>query len=419
LPLPEVLALADASLDVLAAAHKAGIVHRDFKPENLFLTREGVLKVLDFGLARVKETTNKARLTVAGVLMGTPAFMPPEQAQANWDEVDARSDVYSVGASLFSLATGRLVHEGATPLQILVKVSTERAPPLLSAVPSAPPAIATVVDRALEKPRDARWPDAAAMLEALRGAMFRSSFSAASLRAMAATVPTATPGGETSASVGPRSTEAGAPLAYADAPNGDPGAFTKEPSTPRMSNDAAQSNAERQRAVVVVPSALRASAESRGPQAYAPTALPNMLPSFDAPRSTTDPLPPGAAPSTSGAGLKGPAVRTVSPTSSDAPTTRRRRPRSSGKLALAMSGVVLAVVVVAFVFALVAFRNVFRRKAVASEPSATTESSSPVETVPTTEKPAVPTSHPTASAIASSTASAHHPVPSASASKKK
>ncbi|MBK8938500.1 MAG: serine/threonine protein kinase [Polyangiaceae bacterium] len=92
LSLEQVLDLGARWLDVVAAAHAVGVVHRDLKPENVFLTSAGVLKVLDFGLASVRDEGARRRLTATGVPMGTPAFMPPEQALALWDQVDARSD---------------------------------------------------------------------------------------------------------------------------------------------------------------------------------------------------------------------------------------------------------------------------------------------------------------------------------------
>jgi len=131
----------------------------------------GKVKVLDFGLARIRELSNKARLTVTGSPMGTPAFMPPEQALAYWDEVDARSDVYSIAASLFTLMTGRLVHDGSTVPEVIVKVSTRPAPPVQSVAPHIPPPIAIVLDRALSFRREGRFDDAGQMLMALRAAV--------------------------------------------------------------------------------------------------------------------------------------------------------------------------------------------------------------------------------------------------------
>jgi eukaryotic-like serine/threonine-protein kinase len=171
LSLDELLPLLDATLDVLAAAHAVGTVHRDIKPENLFLTRDGTLKVLDFGLARVKEATTQARLTVAGVAMGTPAFMPPEQALAKWDEVTTRSDVYAVGASIWNLLTGQFVHDGDTVPQLLVAVSTQPARPIRTLLPQLPLAFANVVDRSLAFNSADRWADAGEMHRALRSAV--------------------------------------------------------------------------------------------------------------------------------------------------------------------------------------------------------------------------------------------------------
>src|SRR5580704_5504658 len=111
----DVLAVTDQLLDVLIAAHANGVVHRDLKPENVFTTRTGVVKVLDFGIARLRELSTASTATKSGASMGTPAFMPPEQARGLWEEVDGRSDLWAVGATMFNLLTGRVVHEGRTP----------------------------------------------------------------------------------------------------------------------------------------------------------------------------------------------------------------------------------------------------------------------------------------------------------------
>src|SRR5262249_15491612 len=100
-PWTDAFHIADGMLDALVAAHAAGIVHRDLKPENVFLTREGAVKLLDFGIARLDELHPSRVGTEIGITMGTPGFMPPEQARGRWDEVDARSDLWAVGATVF------------------------------------------------------------------------------------------------------------------------------------------------------------------------------------------------------------------------------------------------------------------------------------------------------------------------------
>ncbi len=175
LDLQEVLWIVDQLLDVLAAAHAAGIIHRDIKPENLFLTRGAALKVLDFGLARVRDpkSPTTAGLTRTNMLMGTLDFMPPEQARGKWDGVGAQADIWSVGASMFMLLTGRPVHEEPT-MDGQIKAVTTRPPRSIRSLrPELPASVVTLVDRALAfLPRD-RWADAFSMQEAVRDAYNR------------------------------------------------------------------------------------------------------------------------------------------------------------------------------------------------------------------------------------------------------
>jgi eukaryotic-like serine/threonine-protein kinase len=172
LPPHEVLRFADELLDVLAAAHAKGIVHRDIKPENLFVQRDGTLKVLDFGIARVFETRADAKqATRAGQVIGTPAFMAPEQALARWDEIDGRTDLYAVGATLFTLISGRHVHEAENGTAQLVYTATRQASSLGAVVQGIPPSVIAVIDRALSFNREQRWPDARNMQGAVRAAL--------------------------------------------------------------------------------------------------------------------------------------------------------------------------------------------------------------------------------------------------------
>jgi serine/threonine protein kinase len=167
----EVLSVADQLLDVLAAAHTKGIVHRDIKPENVFLTRDGRAKVLDFGIARLRELSSAASTaTRSGATMGTPHYMPPEQARGRWDEVDGRSDLWALGATMFELLSGRMVHEGETANEVLLAAMTHQAPSLASVAPTISPTVCYVVDKALRYERERRWPDASSMQEAIRRA---------------------------------------------------------------------------------------------------------------------------------------------------------------------------------------------------------------------------------------------------------
>ena len=171
LPMREALAVVDQLLEILEAAHAKGIVHRDVKPENLFLTRDGSLKVLDFGIARLREVSPDGQSTTVGMVLGTPAFMAPEQARARWDEVDARTDLWAVGATLFTLISGAYVHESDTINEQLILAATTPAQSLADVAPDAPPALVAVVDRALAFDKADRFADAASMRAQVRAAL--------------------------------------------------------------------------------------------------------------------------------------------------------------------------------------------------------------------------------------------------------
>jgi serine/threonine protein kinase len=166
LPARAVLAIGRELCSVLAVAHRAGIVHRDLKPENLFLTSDGHLKVLDFGLASLRDDT-RPKDTHTGMVFGTPAFMPPEQASGQVSLIDARSDIWAAGATLFTLLSGELVHPGETAQHMMMLSATNEARSLDAALPHAHPVLVEIVDRALTREKERRWQSAEAMREAI------------------------------------------------------------------------------------------------------------------------------------------------------------------------------------------------------------------------------------------------------------
>ncbi len=182
-PAGAVLAIAYQLLDVLAAAHQNGIVHRDIKPDNLFVTHEGQVKVLDFGIARLKDTA-QASVTGTGFVMGTPSFMAPEQAQGRSKEIDAQSDLWATGAVLFTLLSGQFVHEGESPQAIVVQCATEPARSLGEVLPGAPKEIVQLVDSALAFKKTARWATAVAMRKGVEAAAYAVLGSGASRGAL-------------------------------------------------------------------------------------------------------------------------------------------------------------------------------------------------------------------------------------------
>ena len=169
LPASEVVVVAHAVLGALAAAHAKKIVHRDIKPENIFVTCGGDVLVLDFGIGRFFDT-DAASATRSGRSVGTPAFMAPgvqALGRLRRGGPNGRTDLWALGATMFSLLSGRFVHdaEGAGELSVLAATKPPRA--LADVAPDIEPGIRAVVDRALSFGKEQRWPDAEAMDQAL------------------------------------------------------------------------------------------------------------------------------------------------------------------------------------------------------------------------------------------------------------
>lgn len=169
LPVAQVVSAALRVLDVLAQGHERGVVHRDVKPSNIFRTDDGTIKLLDFGIARV--AGDRARfMTRPGTTLGTPGFMAPELAAGRLDELDALTDLWAVGATMFQLLTDQPVHPSQNDNQQLLLAATQPVRSLGTLRPELDATIVKVVDRALAFEQRDRWPSARAMHTALSDA---------------------------------------------------------------------------------------------------------------------------------------------------------------------------------------------------------------------------------------------------------
>ncbi|WP_437677994.1 protein kinase domain-containing protein [Sorangium sp. So ce131] len=161
LPVAEALWIAAEVLDTLESFHKEGIVHRDLKPANIFITKDNVVKLLDFGVARLRDAHGDK--TKAGTALGTPSFMAPEQAMGLTEGVDGRADLFSVGATLYAVLSGQRLHQGRSDNEAFILAATTPAPSLARIAPELPASVIGLVDKALAWDRRSRYDTAAQM----------------------------------------------------------------------------------------------------------------------------------------------------------------------------------------------------------------------------------------------------------------
>jgi eukaryotic-like serine/threonine-protein kinase len=348
-PAEAVLSAAEQTLEVLVPAHAKGIVHRDIKPANLFALRDGTLKVLDFGIARLHDAAGSGQATHTGVMLGTPAYMPPEQALSQASQIDAQTDLWSVGATMFTLLSGANVHQGQTATQILVAAASQKARSVTSVAPWVDERIAAVVARAVAFEKSDRFATAGEMRDAVRR-VHEEVFGAPPSRAALAVL------------IGPGQRKAANPDAFI------------------ISESAAAPFP--QAAVTVEGGAAKAADEE--------------------PRSSPLAQSVGATPATSGAQQSSVGFSTAKPVSGGAAPARTASGSRGGMQWIAVAAVVIGVGAV-----VVALRSSNGNSAVAGPPSTPTATSSPAPTASP-----MPTATPTPSATPTPTASTT-PTPSA------
>lgn len=181
LPVEEAIGLVASAARGLAKAHEAGVVHRDLKPENIMISEDGTIKILDFGLAKMRAPETREELEIAPtitdtvtmegrVVLGTPSYMAPEQAKGR--AVDARADIFSLGVMLYELLAGRRPFRGETAMEIIISVDRDDPPAASSVNTTVPAAVDAILSRCLAKRPDSRYSSVDELASALENALW-------------------------------------------------------------------------------------------------------------------------------------------------------------------------------------------------------------------------------------------------------
>jgi serine/threonine-protein kinase len=160
-----VLSITERVADALGYAHTMGIVHRDIKPANIMYEPESdTAKVTDFGIARITDSSK----TKTGMVLGTPSYMSPEQLAGK--KIEGRSDLFSLGVTLYQLSCGKLPFQGESMAQLMYKIANEQPVDILTHNPNVPPGVVDVINKALAKQPEERYQTGEEMAQAIRGA---------------------------------------------------------------------------------------------------------------------------------------------------------------------------------------------------------------------------------------------------------
>jgi serine/threonine-protein kinase len=166
LPPAKVLSIVERVADALSYAHSMSIVHRDIKPANIMYEPESdTVKVTDFGIARITDSSK----TKTGMVLGTPSYMSPEQLAGK--KIDGRSDIFSLGVTLYQMLSGKLPFEGESMTQLMFAIANTHQPPIRGYNAALPPWVDAIIERALEKNLEKRFQSGAEMAEAIRQAL--------------------------------------------------------------------------------------------------------------------------------------------------------------------------------------------------------------------------------------------------------
>jgi serine/threonine-protein kinase len=167
MPVERALSIMEQVLDGLEVAHGMGIIHRDIKPANILLDAQDQVKIVDFGLALVAQST-RSRLTQSGILVGTPEYISPEQITGQ--EVDGRTDLYSLGIVMYEMMSGRLPFSGSNAVNVLFQHLESEVPPLAEVAPHVPAWVSELMQRCMSRMAADRPSGAAEALALLRRA---------------------------------------------------------------------------------------------------------------------------------------------------------------------------------------------------------------------------------------------------------